>query len=274
MPQQDDESSVRHLVELGYVDPEEAAASEAARRRRQQAELKAAAELVGSGKLEEAAALLESLCADDANWIAPRQLLAEVYYRAGRFREAQAQLDWLTHNGIESPRLALLAGALALSRRDVASAIELLEYAAYVEPDLPNVHTQLGVAMLRGGHVGEAESVFHEAVQRNSRDVRALDGLAAIRLRQSTWEEAADWALRALDQDMRFFAAHCHLGLALAGLNRPEDALRAIETGARVDPRRSAPYRWMAQIAREQLNDEGLAERYREMGREVVRRRR
>ncbi|HEY3394140.1 MAG TPA: tetratricopeptide repeat protein, partial [Lacipirellulaceae bacterium] len=130
MPQQDDESSVYHLVELGYVDPDEAANREASRRRQQHGEFKKAAELAAGIKLEEAAQVLESLCADDPNWIAPRQLLAEVYFRKGRFSAAQAQLDWLTFNGVESPRLALLSGAIALGRREIASAIELLEYAA------------------------------------------------------------------------------------------------------------------------------------------------
>lgn len=274
MPQQDDESSVYHLVELGYVDPDEAANREASRRRQQHGEFKKAAELAAGIKLEEAAQVLESLCADDPNWIAPRQLLAEVYFRKGRFSAAQAQLDWLTFNGVESPRLALLSGAIALGRREIASAIELLEYAAYVEPDLPSIHRLLGTALLRAARVSEAADAFYEAIRRNSTDARAFDGLAAVCLRQAKFDDAADWTLHALEHDMRLFDAHFHLGLALAGLNRPDDALKALEAGAKLDPNRSAPYRWMAKIAREQLDDFEGARSFLEQGRAVIRQRR
>jgi tetratricopeptide (TPR) repeat protein len=271
MPQGDDESSVQHLVELGYVDPDEAAAVEASRRRQQHGEFKRVTELAAGNKLDDAARVLDVLCADDPKWAAPRQLLAEVYYRAARFDDAQSQLDWLTYHGIESPRLALLAGAIALRRREVALAIELLEYAAHVEPDLPSVHMLLGTALLRVGRVNEAADSLGEAVRRNVADVRALDGMAATCLRLAKFEEAADWSLRALEHDMHLFYAHCHLGLALAGLERPEDALRALETAVRVDPNRSGLYRWMAKIAREQLDDPQRAARYLQRGRGLTR---
>jgi tetratricopeptide (TPR) repeat protein len=274
MPQHDDESSVYHLVELGYVDPDETAAREASRRRQQHSEFKNAAELSAGIKLDEAAQILEALCADDPNWIAPRQLLAEVRFRAGQFSEAQATLDWLTCNGVESPRLSLLAGTIALGRREIASAIELLEYAAYVEPDLPGIHRLLGTALLRAARVSEAADTFHEAVRRNRTEARALDGLAVVCLRQAKFDDAADWALQALDHDMHLFEAHFHLGLALAGLNRPDDALKALESSSKVDPNRIAPYRWMAKIVHEQLDDFERAQCFIERGREVIRQRR
>ncbi len=274
MPQQHNESSIDHLVELGYVDPDEAAAREASRRREQHAEFKKAADYLALNKLAEAAQLLESLCASDPSWVAPRQLLAEVYYRAAQFRDAQTQLDWLTSSGVESPRLALLAGAIALRRREVVLAIELLEYAACVEPELPSVHTLLGTAQLRAGRVNEASASLGEAIRRNAADVRALDGMAAACLRQAIFDEAADWSLRTLEQDMRLFDAHYQSGF---GASRTQPARRCaagLRSRARVDPLRAAPYRWMAKIAREQLNDTERATRYRQQGLEVVRLRR
>ena len=274
MPQQDDESSVRHLVEIGYVDPDDVATREASRLQQQQAEFKAAAEFAVDGKLDEAAPLLQSLCADDPNWIAPRQLLAEVHFRLGRFCEAQAELDWLSCNAVENPRLSLLAGALALGRREIAAAIELLQYAAHGDPELPSVYRLLGTALLRASRMSEATEAFHEAIRRNGADARAFDGLAAVCLRQADFDGAADWALQALEQDILLFDAHFHLGLALARLHRPEDALKALEAGAKVEPTRSAPYRWMARIAREQLHEPERAAGYIQRGREVTRQRR
>jgi tetratricopeptide (TPR) repeat protein len=270
----DDDASVRHLIELGYIDPYEVAAREEAVRQHQQVELRSASEMAAQGRMSDAVALLERLSADDPDWIAPRQAMADVYFREGRYREAQSQLDWLTYHGVENPRLSLIGGALALSRRELQSAVEALEYARYVEPELPSVQTLYGSVMLRLSRLDEAEHAFQEAVKQSSVDARALDGLAAVCLRRRRFEEAADWALQSIEQNARIFRAHYHLGLALAGLNRPSEAMQALEMSAKVDSLRSAPYYWLAQIAQNQRGDAALAEHYRQLGRLVVQRRR
>ena len=125
------------------------AAREAARRRQLEAEFQDAIKRFKRGELDDAAQQFAKLTADDPDWVAPRQLLAEIYYRTGRLAAARLQLDWLAEHGVEHPRLALIAGALALACRDFVAALEPLEYAAFVEPDLPSVHTLLGMVLLR-----------------------------------------------------------------------------------------------------------------------------
>jgi tetratricopeptide (TPR) repeat protein len=272
--EQPDDQSVRHLVELGYADPDEAAARHAAMRRQQEAELRRAAELASSGQLNDAAAVSEKLVAADSNWAAPRQLLAEVFYRQGHLREAQLQLDWLTYHGTEHPRLALIAGAIALTRRDLQPAMELLEYARHIDPTLPSVHTLYGYALLRLGNLDDAADAFRCAAEHSPTDARALDGLAAVCLRAGQFEEAADWALQALEQNIQLFHAHYHLGLALKRLGRHNDAIQALETSARVDRLRSAPYYCLSRLAELHLKNPSLAAGYRKQGRDVVRERR
>jgi tetratricopeptide (TPR) repeat protein len=274
MQQHEDEQSIRHLVELGYIDPDEVARRQAAIRQQQEVELRRAAELTSKGLQQEAVVLLEKLSGEDPDWIAPRQFLVEAHYRAGQFREAQSQLDWLTYHGEENPRLALIAGAMALGRRELPSAFEALDYARHVDPNLPSVHTLFGTVLLRLGRLDDAEDAFRKAAEQNSSDARADAGLAAISLRIGRFEEAADWALLGLEKNMQLFHAHYHLGVAIAQLNRPREALQALETSARVDPSRSAPYRWLFRIAECQLNDSELASHYRERGIEVIRQRR
>jgi tetratricopeptide (TPR) repeat protein len=259
---------------LGYIDPDEVAATQAERRRRSQAEFDRALNLHAQGHGHEAVALLQKISDDDPDWIVPRQRLGEFRYNAGHFDEAQVELDWLAHHGIEHPRLALIAGGLALARRDFAAALEELQYVRHVEPQLPSVHTLLGTALLRLGRWDEAEDAFRQAVELNPGDARARDGLAAVCLKHGEYEDAADWALRALEQDMQLFRAHYHLGLALAELNRPEEAVQALETSSRLEPSRAAPYYRLSQIACNQLDDSAAATRYRELARGVIRQRR
>jgi tetratricopeptide (TPR) repeat protein len=258
---------------LGYVDPDVVAAREAGLRSQLEAELQQGTKSYAKGELEEAARLLERLANDDPDWIAPRQLLAEIHYRAGRLDESQLQLDWLIEHGVEHPRLSLIAGAVALARREFAIAIEALEYAAYVEPNLPSVHTLLGTALFRLGRSETAQNSFTKAIERNPADVSAYDGLSAICIQRGEFEEAANFALEALEHDMQFFRAHYHLGVALAKLNRLPESIAALETAAKVDANSAAPYYWLSRIAQTQLADPRLAAEDREKGRAVSRRR-
>lgn len=269
-----DFAHVQHLVELGYVDPDDVATSDAVRRQQLKEQLSQAVELNRQGRGQQAAALLLDLVTADPEWIPPHQLLAEIYYRSGQLTETQAQLDWLAHHGVDTARVAILTAGVALTQRDMQKSLRELEYARAVEPELPSVNTLFGTVLFRLGRLEDAEDAFREAAQQNPADARARDGLAATLLMHEEYEEAADWALRALEQDIHLFRAHYHLGVALAHLDRPEEALAALETAARADSSRIAPYYWLARIAEERLNDPARSGKYRESARDAIRRRR
>lgn len=271
---QDENESVRHLVTLGYLDPDEIAAQEAALRRQRLVVLRQAMDLNAQDRTKDAAVLLEKLTDENPDWPPPHQLLAEIHYRAGRWTEAQSHLDWLAYHGVQQPRLALIAGGIAIARRQFRAALEDLQYAAHVEPALPGVHTLLGTVFLRLRRLDAAENAFGEAAQRNPADARARDGLSAICLKRRDYDDAADCALGALEQDIRLASAHYHLGVALALMIRPDEALAAMETFARLAPTLAAPYRWLSRIAANQLNDPARFAEYQRLGREVIRKRR
>ena len=192
---------------------------------------------------------------------------------ASAISRAEQQLEWLTLHAVEYPRLALIDGAIALAGREMPEAFEALQYAAHVEPDLPSVHTLLGVTLFRLGRLEEAKQAYEQAIDQRPTDAYALDGLAAVHVRESNYAEAANAALEALEQDMQMFRAHYHLGIALARLDRPNEAITALETSARVNPDSAAPYYWLARIAKEQLGEADRAHQYHGQGLETVRRR-
>lgn len=269
-----EDASVRHLLELGYVDPNEVTLRAAEQRRLYQEEMGHALEFEKQGRRQEAVALLEQLANDESEPVAPHQFLAEIYYQAGQMAETQREIDWLSHHSIENPRLSLIAGGLALSRRDLPEAIDALSYVRHVEPGLPGVHSMLGTALLRAGKLEEAQEAFRDGIARNKADAQSFEGLAAIALKHANYEEAADCALQALALSMQMTRAHFYLGIALAHLGRPVEALQALETGAKMQPNRAAPYRWLAQIAETYLGDVTQAIGYHKTGREIVKRRR
>jgi tetratricopeptide (TPR) repeat protein len=269
-----DDDSVRHLIELGYVDPDVTAAREAVVRRELEAEFQLTLKQFERGELAEAARQFEKLAIDDPTWVAPRQLLAEVYYRVGDLDRAASQLEWLTLHAVEHPRLALISGAIALASRNMPEALDTLRYAAHVEPELPSVHTLLGTVLYRLGELQAAKSEYQYAIEQRPIDAHALDGLAAIRLRESNFADAAEAALAALEEDIQLFRAHYHLGVALAHLDRPNDAITALETSTKINPNSAGPYYWLERIANRQLTNLDLARRYRQNGRDRLTRRR
>ena len=135
--------------------------------------------------------MLETLAVDDPDWVAPHQLLADIYYRAGLLEKSQSQIDWLAEHAVEHPRYSLIAGALALSRREFDTALEALEYASFVEPELPSVQTLLGTTLLRKGKVDAAEIALQTAIHQRPTDAIAYDGLAAIAILRGEFEVAA-----------------------------------------------------------------------------------
>jgi tetratricopeptide (TPR) repeat protein len=272
--QTDGGPSVRHLYELGYVDPVETAVQETARREKLETQLRWAIELNREGRGREAATLLTTLAEEDGDWVAPHQLLAEHHYSAGNWQAAELELAWLAQHGVDQPRTAQIAAGILMMRRDFLAALNELEFARCVDPNLPSINTMCGTAYLRLRRWDQAEDAFREAAQQDPSDARARDGMAAVYLRRGECEDAADWAFRALEQDMRLFHAHYHLGLALAGMDRPNDAISALETAARLNDRRAAPYYWLSRIVDEQLDDRLRSAQYRQRAKEVIRTRR
>jgi tetratricopeptide (TPR) repeat protein len=272
--QRDEYEAVRHLIELGYTDPDEVALREAALRRQLEAELQEAISAAKRGRITEAVASLERLKADDPTWIAPRQLLAEIHYQSARWDEALAELKWLEHHAAENPRLSLLAARIAIVRREFATALELLEYVAHVDPTMPAAHSMHGSVLLRFGNFERARKAFEQALAQNDGDARALDGMAALCLARGDYEEAANWALSAVEKDMQFSRAHYHLGVALSRVKRPTEALAAFEASSRTNPLCVAPYYWMSRIAEQQLHNRERADNYLAQGRKLLRQRR
>ena len=149
-------------------------------RRELEAEFQHAIKQFERGELAEATHQFEKLAVDDPNWAAPRQLLAEAYYRLGDLPRAKSQLEWLTLHAVEHPRLALISGAIALAKREMAEALDALDYAAHVEPELPSVHTLLGAVYFRLGDWAAAKTEYQHAIDRAPTDAHAFDGLAAV----------------------------------------------------------------------------------------------
>jgi tetratricopeptide (TPR) repeat protein len=130
------------------------------------------------------------------------------------------------------------------------------------------------MTLLRLDRLKDADDAFGKSLQRNPLYASSLDGRAAVSLRTGEFESAAEHALNALERDMQLSSAHYHLGVALSFMDRPMEAVTALETAARLEPRRAAPYFWLSRIAQVQLGDDERAREYRGRAKSIIRRRR
>jgi tetratricopeptide (TPR) repeat protein len=266
--------SVEHLVELGYVDPHDLAAREAAEQCRRITELNRALSLIDADLFAQAIACLEQLAKEHPDWINSRAVLAEAYHRANLWQSARTEIEWLMCRGIEQPQLYFLSAAIEFASRQYDLALEELQCAGRAGIVLPGARALEGEIHLRKRDFAAAEAAFRSSIEQEGPTLRTLDGLASVNLSFGRYEEAAVNALDALAQEMRFGRAHYHLAIALLQLDKPQEALRALETWAAVEPQAAAPYRWMARVCEQRFDDPPRAASYRAQGRDVVRRRR
>jgi tetratricopeptide (TPR) repeat protein len=270
----DHNRGVEHLVELGYVDPHDVATRDMAEQCRRTTDLNRAISMLDAGLLAPAIARLEQLTQEHPDWHQSRAILADAYFRANQRQSARREIDWLMCRGSEQPQLYLLSAAIEFSNRHYDSALDELRCAGRAGVKLPGVRSLEGDIHLRKRDYSAAETAYRSSIETDGPTPHSSDGLAAVQLHFGRYEEAAMNALDALALEMWFGRAHYHLAVALLGVDKPQDALRALETWAAVEPLSPAPFRWMARVCERQLGDPSQAAACRAQGREVVRRRR
>jgi SAM-dependent methyltransferase len=112
--------------------------------------------------------------------------------RLGRHAEAAALLaDAITQRPEHGPYRLVLAVAHRLLGNP-ALAIEQLQSALALQPDLAEAHAELGRVLLATGRADEAVQAFERALALRPEYADALSGLAATRFAQAQLEMAAD----------------------------------------------------------------------------------
>ncbi len=268
------DDSVRHLVELGYVDPWDAKAKQQAEDCRRDTRRNRAVSLIDAGLHDEAIEELQQLKSDFPDWPAPSELLAESYLQRGQVTQAARELEYSIHHGMESARLYFALGRIAAAQRKWDEALLHYHVAQRLSESLRGLQLARGLALLRRRDFASAETTLQQASETEGRTPQLLDALAVCNLAKDDHAQAAEYALESIDHDVSYAPAHYHLALALVGMGRAADAKQALELSATLDPTFVAPWRWLARLCREHLDDHVRANEYQRRGRELIRQRR
>lgn len=266
--------AVRHLIELGYVEPPDEDVRRVVERTVDENRFNLARSLLDARQPTGAVALLDPLVKKRPRHVGYHQALFEAYYALGRTADCRRIAEAMWEQGYRGPLVNLAMGAVEMAERRAESALKHLEEAERVSADRPGLHVLIGRAYLRLRQWDAAERAFNKALQHDGDSESARHGLAIAALGQGHYDCAAEHALRAVGLRGDYAEAHYHLGVALSRLGRPQDAAIALRRCIAIQPTLLAAYRRLVELYEGPLHDPRGGREFRLKSEEVMLRRR
>lgn len=166
---------------------------------------------------------------------------------------------------VEYPQLFLLKGTLEYAKKNYKAALENLYRAEKSDPQLPQLHQQLGNVFLRMYRRKDAERAFKKALEIDPESARARLGMSNVMLRKKDYQAAAEYALNAIGLFYHFPAAHLNLGIALSKMAMYEKAVEAFRVCLNMSPGLTRAHRYLSFIYLYKLNDKEKADEHIEI---------
>ncbi|MBQ89789.1 MAG: hypothetical protein CL433_13275 [Acidimicrobiaceae bacterium] len=211
------------------------------------------------GRLDDARSALDRTAAGRLSRLKRQrtELVAQIAARqaggrdAARLEQRLAKVDRrLAH---EPSGLAFHRAMLCMAAGDPDGAIELL--AGQEDAARPALQLRLGEAFLADHRYDEAERAFRAVLAVDPESAPAHRGLSLAHLRRGNPEAAAAAALDALALQYHYPAAHFHLGEALIALGEYERAAQALEVALTQNPGIRRAHMLLADLYRLHLDD-------------------
>jgi predicted AlkP superfamily phosphohydrolase/phosphomutase/tetratricopeptide (TPR) repeat protein len=264
---------VRQFIDLGYVadsanDPQEAIIST----ERENRWFLAQSQVAASHDLD-ALPLLEAVYEEWPERLDFATELGLCQLRLGLIAEARETLQPIIENKRGGAAVILISAQLEYYSKHYDAALKLLEQAEALDPRFAPLQNQLGATRLRLGQIDLAERAYRKAVEREPDDAQGYFGVAVCRIKARDWEQAADYALRAIAIRFDAAPAHHYLGIALARLGEDERAIQAFETCLRYTPGFNAAHRYLITLYKRQPERTEDVQRHRDFLRGHIARR-
>ena len=217
------------------------------------------------GDLTAAVAHLEEALRLAPEYGRARYALGQTLRTLGRLDEARAQLELAeTQRGLEPPVddplmqavETLRTGAVDALHRGIElaqsgrtePALELLEEAVRIDPDLAEAHAQLGAVLLGGGEIERARTHLERALHLDPNAADAHYNLGLLAHRQERYDEAVSRFERAVRIRPDHFDARLGLGTDLERIGRAEDGVPHLDAARSIRPADPRPYRHLATV--------------------------
>lgn len=189
-------------------------------------------------------------CADYSQNGAPNysfvqlKTMGERYLSAGDTALALKYLLMAERKRSDVPSLQYDLGLAYGSRKLEGKAIQHLEKALALKPDLAEASNALGVLYAEKGELDKAQRAFETAlaVPTYQTPFYAVFNIGLLDERRQDWQGALDQYQKAVAMQSNYAQAYYRMGLMLEHLNRPRNALHAYEEAFDNDPNLAEAY--------------------------------
>jgi tetratricopeptide (TPR) repeat protein len=182
-------------------------------------------------------------------------LLGNALVRRSEVQAGQVYIDRLFRDG-DTAEARLLMGAAQLRRQDFRAALDELQRAVELNPELASVHSLHGRALMAAGRRDEASAAFRKELERSPNDFDANLYLGLLLKDEGKLDESLD-RLRRADRlrpnDARVLYG---LGALHVAAGRTEDAQRTLEELVKLVPDYTQGHVLLATVYFRQKNKE------------------
>jgi predicted AlkP superfamily phosphohydrolase/phosphomutase/tetratricopeptide (TPR) repeat protein len=259
-------STMKHLAELGYIQPLGTDASERLAYLDRETRFNLAVVYMTTRRVREAIPILRELVAEQPAELRYAMNLIQCLMDAGDSPGAREVLAEVLHQHPDHADAQLFLGITYLGEGRHEEAVAALEQAEHRRGSAsrPDVDNMLGSALLQLRRLDDAERVFARAAATDPHDPRAQHGLARVALGRESFEQAAEFCLRAVGLHHFYPDAHYTLGVALTWMQDFEHAIKAFNVALSMQPGLIDAHRYLASIYRH-LGDRTNAPKHRDL---------
>jgi tetratricopeptide (TPR) repeat protein len=196
----------------------------------------AALDFLQAGKIQDALQSVENSLMEDAGDSQTWQLYIMILKTLGRDEDAEKATAKLKELGLSEVDESLMQAAAALSAGDAASAVAHYQAALDLEPERPEIHTALALALMETSDAEGALAAAHQAVALAPDDAQAHYSLGRILRLTGDKESALDSLDKAVAIDPGLMMAVYEQGMLLAEKGRMTEALANFEKFLKAHP--------------------------------------
>ena len=204
-----------------------------------------------AGRLAPARQAFERSLAADPGYARPARALAELLRRDGQTQQAIELLRRTLSRRADAEALVALGDLLAKAKQ-VAPAIDAMNRALELQPDLFNAHHQLGIILQQIGKREDAVRHLKDAVRLNPSDAEAHLHLGIVLAGLERFAQSETHLREAVKLTPKSAAAHYNLGVLLAKRDRLADAAACFRHAVGADPRHAGAHSALGQVLQEQ----------------------
>jgi tetratricopeptide (TPR) repeat protein len=179
------------------------------------------------GDYAQAIELLEPLDAPGADPMFS-YLLGTAMIRGNRNEQGSKVLDRIMKSG-DSAQARFLLGTAKMQAKDYAGAAVDLARAVELNPDLPEVHAYLGLALLDTGETEQAEKAYRRELEINPNSFLATLQLGVLEKQRQQFQAARSLFEKALALRPGDLAVRYQLATVDLASGKPEEARQALE---------------------------------------------